>query len=83
MMNSEDSCKRLDLESCHPTSPGDSASQKSLRAHAQASLAAYLEYLAQFPAPSSAQLRAKKGPRGTPFSLAAKTGDAPKCPPDS
>jgi len=74
MMNSEDSCERLDLESHHPTSPGDSAVQRRLRDQAEVSLAAYLEFLAQFPSPSSAQLRAKKGPRGTPFSLIAGSG---------
>ena len=73
-MNSGSSRERLDLERDLPTSPGDSSAQRRLQARAEVSLAAYLEFLAQFPAPSREQLRAKKGPRGTPFSLTAKSG---------
>ena len=73
-MNSESSREPLVLERDLRTLPADSIAQRRLRAGVDVSLVDYLDFLAQFPVPTREQLRAKRGPRGTPFSLAAKSG---------
>ena len=52
-----------------PTTPADVA---ALRRASQASAAGepdYLAFLARFPPPTAADLRARPGPRGAPFRL--------------
>jgi hypothetical protein len=66
-----DGCpETLDLERGLTTTVEDAAALKRLRADAKRmDLPAYLEFLAQFPGASEEELRARKGPRGVPFSL--------------
>jgi hypothetical protein len=65
----------LSLDRDLPTTSEDVAVLARLRAAGSADLAAYLRFLASFPAPPSAVLRARRGPGGTPFVLPATRQD--------
>jgi hypothetical protein len=69
-MKSANSCRLLDLERDLPTTPEDILAMRRARESQPLNLAAYLEFLASFPPPSIAALRARKGPAGVkPFEL--------------
>jgi hypothetical protein len=69
-MKSRKSSGLLDLDRDLPTSRDDVIALRSARGSDIADLKTYLEFLARFPAPSTEELRAKKGPRGPqPFEL--------------
>ena len=70
-MRSDDRSDEIDLETDLPTTKEDVEALRRARTDSrQESLAAYLHFLAQFPAPSTEELRAKGGPRADrPFDL--------------
>jgi hypothetical protein len=64
-MKSRESSKLLDLDRDLPTSAEDIVALRQARRAGSTDLKTYFEFLAQFPPPSMAELRAKKGPSGT------------------
>jgi hypothetical protein len=52
-----------------PATPADVAALRRASRAAAAGDEDYLAFLARFPPPSPAELRARKGPRGEPFRL--------------
>jgi hypothetical protein len=69
-MKSKESAKLLDLDRDLPTSKEDVAALRQARKCDSTNLKTYFEFLALFPAPSTEELRAKKGPHGPkPFEL--------------
>ena len=69
-MKSSDSSEFLSLDKDLPTTPDDVATLARLRGTGREDFAAYLRFLARFPPPPLAVLRARRGPGGTPFELA-------------
>ncbi len=70
-MRSSGSPEWLSLDRDLPTTSDDVTALARLRAAGPADLAAYLRFLASFPPPPLAVLRARRGPGGTPFVLTA------------
>jgi len=68
-MKSEGSCEDLDLARDLPTLPNDIVALRDRTGTRTTDLTSCLEFLAQFQPSSSEALRARPGPRGTPFSL--------------
>jgi hypothetical protein len=69
-MKSSESSRLLDLEKDLPTTREDILALREAREPQPMSFAAYLAFLANFPPPPPAQLRARRGPAGsTPFEL--------------
>lgn len=69
-MKSSGSPESLSLDRDLPTTSDDVAALARLRASRAVDLVAYLRFLAGFPPPSLAALRARRGPGGVPFVLA-------------
>ena len=69
-MKSSDSPEFLSLDKDLPTTSDDVATLARLRGTGPEDLAVYLRFLAGFPPPPLAVLRARRGPGGTPFELA-------------
>ncbi len=69
-MKSTRSSKPLDLSRDLPTRAADIVALRQARKSDRMSFEAYLKFLASLPAPSLAELRARKGPAGNkPFGL--------------
>ena len=68
-MRSDGSPEFLSLGEDLPTTPDDVAILAGLRRAGPTDLAVYLRFLAGFPAPPPAVLRARRGPSGAPFEL--------------
>jgi hypothetical protein len=69
-MKSSGSVEPLDLDRDLPTAPEDIAALRKLRGRPRLDFDGYLRFLASFDAPSAAELRARRGPRGDrPFDL--------------
>jgi hypothetical protein len=69
-MKSKESSSLLDLDRDLPTSAEDIVALRQTRRRDTADLKTYFEFLSQFPAASTEELRAKKGPCGQkPFEL--------------
>lgn len=68
-MSSKRPSEPLDLERGLPTTPADVEALRRARSLTRLSPEAYLRFLAQFPPPDEAALRARRGPRGEPFKL--------------
>ena len=69
-MKSAERPDRLDLERDLPTTAQDVAALRRLARHAPMDLDSYFRFLAGFPAPTTEELAARKGPRGDdPFVL--------------
>jgi hypothetical protein len=69
-MRSNGPSSALDLERDLPTTAEDILALRRARGLAPLDLDGYLRFLAQLPAPTAAQLRAKRGPRSDrPFEL--------------
>jgi hypothetical protein len=68
-MRSSGSPEWLSLDRDLPTSSDDVTALAGLRRPWRGDLAGYLGFLAGFPPPPRAVLRARRGPRGAPFVL--------------
>jgi hypothetical protein len=69
-MKFKESSKLLDLDRDLPTNAEDIVALRQARKVDITDLKTYFEFLACFPAPSTEELRARKGPRGPkPFEL--------------
>ena len=69
-MRSSSSFKLLDLEHDLPTTREDVLALRKAREHRPLTLAAYLEFLGNFPHRPISELRARKSPTGSrPFEL--------------
>jgi hypothetical protein len=69
-MKSEKSYRLLDLQSDPPTNREDVIALRRAREAGKLSFSAYLEFLSNFPQPSVAKLRSRRGPTGIrPFEL--------------
>jgi hypothetical protein len=69
-MKSSSFCKLTDLENDLPTSREDILALRRSREPRLPSFAAYLDFLANFTPPPTAELRARRGPAGgKPFEL--------------
>jgi hypothetical protein len=69
-LRSSDTSERLDLERDLPTSAEDVAALWRIRDRTRLDFDQYLEFLASFPPPPTADLRRRRGPRGErPFEL--------------
>jgi hypothetical protein len=69
MTSSEDSPDFIDLERGLPVTPEDVDALRKLRGRATLTFAEYLAFLSAQPSPSFEQLKARRGPRGEPFTL--------------
>jgi hypothetical protein len=65
----------LSLDRDLPTTSDDVAVLARVRATGPTGLASYLQFLAGFPPPPPAALRARRGPGGAPFELVAGRRD--------
>lgn len=72
-MRSSGSPEFLSLDRDLPTTPDDVAALARARATGPTGLAPYLRFLADFPPPPLAVLRARRGPGGAPFELVPST----------
>jgi hypothetical protein len=63
-MKSKESSRLLDLDRDLPTSAEDIVALRQARKESIQDLKTYFEFLSRFPAPSTEELRARKGPRG-------------------
>lgn len=81
-MRSSGSPEWLSLDRDLPTTSDDVTALARLRAAGSADFAVYLRFLASFPPPPAAVLRARRGPSGTPFVLTAGS-QADRTPDDS
>jgi hypothetical protein len=68
-MRSSGSPEWLSLDQDLPTTSDDVTALARLRGAGSADLSVYLRFLASFPPPPLAVLRARRGPGGTPFVL--------------
>jgi hypothetical protein len=68
-MSSSDFADRLDLDRGLPVTPEDVAAQRRRRELPRPGFSAYPAALAALPPASPAELRARRGPHGEPFTL--------------
>lgn len=68
-MRSDARSDRLDLARGLPTSHEDTLALRRVRSTRPPTPEEYLDFLAQLPVPTNDELRARRGPRGEPFTL--------------